>query len=157
MRLSQTDPRSREIFTHVGHLCTEFAGLEILLLQFVSRFTYPNNPERWCEDLPNTEFKKTVREFQQVISKRTQDPSCLGKAASLAETMFQIADDRNDIAHSSWIAFSRGDFGQHRARPKGKTPTAETHARNPIKKISQVVDRIDAVISALDDLEEHIE
>ena len=66
---------------------------------------------------------------------------------NITKRLDDVATKRNEIIHSSWLAYSTGDYGQHRARPKGKkTAGLHKHKENPEKKMSELIYEIDEVL-----------
>ncbi|MEW6713682.1 MAG: hypothetical protein AB1306_01150 [Nitrospirota bacterium] len=157
-RLAEASKRTAEIYKHVGCLSTHFAGLELTLLKLLMKMINPNEPNRAEKALSQMSFRQTVDAFRQTVAERILDSEAVKEAASLGERLLKAATNRNDIIHSSWLAYSTGDFCQHRARAKGKKRLEnQIHTKNPVKHIEEVTDTIYALIFDLACFEDKIE
>ena len=156
-RLKEASDRTIEIYTHVGYLSTNFAGLELTLLKLTAKITNPGAPEHEEKILSQLSFSQTVEKFIENAKKLLPDSEAVTEAEALAIRMRKAASERNDIIHSSWIAYTKGDFGQHRARAK-KEQKLETqvHKDNPVNHIDQVTDAIGGLIFDLACFEDRI-
>ena len=157
-RLEAASQRTLEIYKHVGRLSTYFAGLEIVLIQLLAKLINPADTARPERSLSQLSFRQTVEAFRQTVSQILPEPGIAEEADSLADRIGKIASRRNDIIHSSWIAYTPGDFGQHRARPKGKNPRVlETHRADPIKMIDKLTEDVHALMFDLVSFEDRID
>lgn len=155
-RLKQTTDRTIEIYTHVGYLSTHFAGLELTLLKLTAKITNPGKPEHE-EVLSQLSFSQTVEKFKENAKKLLPDSEAVTEAEDLARRLRNVASDRNDIIHSSWIAYTKGDYGQHPARAKKQKKLAtQVHKDNPVNHIDEVTDSIDGLIFDLACLEDRL-
>jgi hypothetical protein len=157
-RLAEASKRTVEIYKHVGCLSTHFAGLELTLLKLLAKMINPNEPNRAEKALSQMSFRQTVDAFRQTVTERMRDSETVKEATSLAERLLKAATDRNDIIHSSWLAYTKGDFYQHRARAKGKKMLEnQIHTENPVRHIEEVTATIYALIFNLACFEDKIE
>jgi len=146
-RLKEASDRTIEIYTHVGYLSTHFAGLELTLLKLTAKLTNPGEPEHEETNLSQLSFSQTVKKFKENAKKLLPDSEAVTKAKVLAKRLLEAASDRNDIIHSSWIAYTKGDYGQHPARAKKEQKLAtQVHKDNPVNHIDEVTDSIDELI-----------
>lgn len=146
-RPDEASKRTLEIYKHVGCLSTHFAGLEQTLLKLLAKMINPNEPKRAEKALSQMSFRQTVDAFRQTVTECMRDPETVKEATLLAEQLNKAATDRNDIIHSAWISYTKGDFGQHRARSKGKKVLdSQIHTENPIKHIEDVTATIYGLI-----------
>lgn len=157
-RLAEASKRTVEIYKHVGCLSTHFAGLELTLLKLLAKMINPNEPNRAEKALSQMAFRQTVDAFRQTVTEQILDSERVKEAASLAERLLKAATDRNDIIHSSWLAYTKGDFCQHRARAKGKKMLEnQIHRENPVRHIEEVTNTIYTLIFDLACFEDKIE
>jgi hypothetical protein len=146
-RLKEASDRTIEIYTHVGYLSTHFAGLELTLLKLTAKITNPGEPEHEEKILSQLSFSQTVEKFIENVKKLLPNSEAVTEAESLAIRLRKAASDRNDIIHSSWIAYAKGDYGQHRARTKKENKLAtQLHKNNPVNHIDEVTDSIYGLI-----------
>jgi hypothetical protein len=146
-RLKEASDRTIEIYTHVGYLSTHFAGLELTLLKLTAKITNPGEPEHEEKILSQLSFSQMVEKFIENAKKLLPDSETVTEAEVLAIRLRKAASDRNDIIHSSWIAYTNGDYGQHRARAKKEKKLAtQLHKNNPVNHIDEVTDSIYGLI-----------
>ena len=156
-RLKEASDRTIKIYTHVGYLSTHFAGLELTLLKLTAKITNPGEPEHEEKILSQLSFSQTVKKFIGNAKKLLPDSEAVTEAEALAIRLRKAASDRNDIIHSSWIAYTKGDYGQHRARAKKeKTLATQLHKNNPVNHIDEVTDSIYGLIFDLKCFEDRI-
>lgn len=156
-RLDEASERTLEIYKHVGCLSTLFAGLEQTLLKLLAKMINPNEPNRAEKSLSQMSFRQTVDAFRQTVTECMRDPETVKDATSLAERLNKAATDRNDIIHSAWISYTRSNFGQHRARSKGKKVlVSKIHTENPVKHIEDVTETIYGLIFDLGCFEDKV-
>jgi len=156
-RLKEATDRTIEIYTHVGYLSTHFAGLELTLLKLTAKITNPGEPEHEEKILSQLSFSQTVKKFKENAKKLLPDSEAVTWAKALAGRLQKAALDRNDIIHSSWIAYTKGDYGQHRARAKKEQKlTTQVHKDNPVNHIDEVTDSIYGLIFDLACFEDRI-
>jgi hypothetical protein len=146
-RLKEANDRTIEIYTHVGNLSTHFAGLELTLLKLTAKITNPLKPKHEEKNLSQLSFSQTIKKFIENVKIHLSDSDTVTEAESLAIRLNNAAIDRNDIIHSSWIACTKGDYGQHRARIKKEhNLTMQLHKSNPVNHIDEVTDSIYGLI-----------
>lgn len=156
-RLKEASDRTIDIYTHVGYLSTNFAGLELTLLKLTAKITNPVEPEHEEKNLSQLSFSQTVKKFIENVKIHLSNSDAVTEAASLKIRLNKAALDRNDIIHSSWIAYTKGDYGQHRARiKKENNPTTQLHKNNPVNHIDEVTDSIYGLIFDLACFEDRI-
>jgi len=156
-RLKQAHDRTIEIYTHVWYLSTHFAGLELTLLKLTAKITNPGKPEHEEEVLSHLSFSQTIEKFKENAKKLLPDSEGVTEAEDLARRLRDVASDRNDIIHSSWISYTKGVYGQHRARAKKqKKLVTQVHKDNPVNHIDEVTDSIGGLIFDLACFEDRI-
>jgi len=156
-RLAEASKRTVEIYAHVGYLSTHFAGLELTILKLLAKIINPGEPEREERNLSRLSFSQTINEFLENAKKFLPESEAMSEAKSLARRLRKAAKDRNDIIHSSWVAYTKGDYGQHRARVKKKKMlSTEIHKDNPADHIDKVTDSICGLIFDLACFEDRI-
>lgn len=157
-RLEAAGQRTLEIYKHVGCLSTHFAGLEIELLQLLAKLINPTDSARAERSLSQMSFRQNLEAFKHTVSELFLNPQVVKEANALAGRIGQIALRRNEIVHSSWIAYTAGDFGQHRARAKGKNPLGHVaHTADPVKMIDELTNDVADMIFDLACFENHID
>lgn len=157
-RLEQAGKRTIEIYKHVGCLSTHFAGLEIELHQLLAKLINPSDSVRAVCSLSQLSFRQNIDAFKHTVAKLLPDPEVVKEATALADRIGKVASRRNEIIHSSWIAYTAGDFGQHRARAKGKNPLGHiTHTSDPVKMIDDLTNDVADLIFELACFEDHID
>ena len=146
-----------EIYTHVGLLCTCFAGLEITILQLTAKLINRNNPSLAEPTLSKLSFRQTVSAFRNNTVKVFHDSQMLKQWLSFANRIDDVATRRNDIVHSAWTAYGETDYGQHRPRSKGERSLGtQAHANDPIDQISKLMDEICMLLMESSDLDDHL-
>lgn len=156
-RLKNATKRAIEVYTHVGYLSTNFSGLEETLLKLTAKLVSPENPEQEEKILSNLSFTQMVEKFKQNVKKLLSDPEAIMEAEALAKRLLEAAAERNDIIHSSWIAYTIGDYGQHRARiKKQKLLPTHVHQKSPVDHINKITDDVYGLIFDLACFEDRI-
>lgn len=156
-RLKEATDRTIEIYTHVGYLSTHFAGLELTLLKLTAKITSPQEPESEEKNLSRLSFGQTVKKFKENAKNLLPDSAAVTEVKALARRLLKAASDRNEIIHSSWIAYTKGDYGQHRARAKKEQKLAtRVHKENPVNHIDEITDSIYGLIFDLACFEDRI-
>ena len=156
-RLEEANKRTLEIYKHVGYLTTHFAGLELTLLQLLAKMINPREPKRAERTISQLSLRQTIDAFRQTVAECFSDPEIISQANSLAERMNRTTRDRNDIIHSSWVAYSRGDYGQHRARSRGRKSLGnQIHPVDPVKLIDEVTEDVYGLIFDLACFEDNL-
>lgn len=156
-KFKEANARTIEIYTHIGYLSTHFAGLELTLLKLTAKIINPGEPEHEEKILSKLSFGQTVKKFKENAKKLLPDSEAVTEAEALVGRLLKAASDRNDIIHSSWIAYSKEDYGQHRARPKkGQKLSMCVHKNNPVSHIDEVTSSIYGLIFDLACFEDRI-
>jgi hypothetical protein len=156
-RLEEAGERTRTIYMHVGYLCTTFSGLETELLQLTARLLDPVSPKKEEAKLSKISFANLVKEFATALSSHIKTPEVVANCAGMDDRLRRVARERNEIVHSSWVAYTSGDYGQNRARLAGDAVTwAQVHDESPIVRIDAAIEEAKQLLwglIGLDDLE----
>jgi hypothetical protein len=156
-RLEETNKRAMEIYAHIGYMSTHFAGLELTVLKLLAKIINPNSPGSAWRSLSRLSFKQSIDDFVKEAEKILPTSEAIKETKSLAKRLRKAGRDRNDIIHSSWIAYTKGNYGQHRARLKDmKMLPIQTHKNNPVAYIDKVTDSIYSLIFDLACFEDRI-
>lgn len=146
-RIELARRRTLELHRKVGSLSTCFAGIELQLIETLSKCINPFDPRRAEIALSHLSFGQCINAFNQTVVKLYTKPEIIDQAKDIAKRLHNVSSRRNEIIHSSWIAYSTGDYGQHRARAKGnKAAGLHGHKDSPGKKVNELVDEIDTLV-----------
>ena len=157
-KLEEANKRTLEIYKHIGCLSTYFAGLETELLHLTAKLINPDNPSHAEAALSNLSLQQTINAFNQTVTAVIKDSNIEKEAKEITKQIREVSVKRNDIMHSEWIAYTNDNFGQHRARLKGKQPTPkyEIHTDDPVKFIDNLSEKVLELIFELSCLEDNI-
>lgn len=148
--------RTKAIYIHVGALATHFAGLEIEVLELIAKFAQRAKRPITKASLSNMPFSQSVTILSELVQSLTTNTDILKDASTIADDLQQLANARNDILHSSWIAYSTGDYGQHRARVRPNLPQKLTHRESPTTNIDGCIKKIEEMYWRLCSLEDDV-
>lgn len=156
-RLKEANDRTIEIYAHIGYMSSHFAGLELTILKLLAKIINPKSPESERRKLSSLSFNQSIDGFVKESNKILPDSEAIKETKSLAKRLRKAGKDRNDIIHSSWIAYTKGNYGQHRARLKDmKMLPTQTHKNSPVVHIDEVTDSIYGLIFDLACFEDRI-
>ena len=146
-RLKLARKRTENIYKTIGNLSSHFAGLELQLVETLSKCINSSEPHLPETVFSQLSFRQCTNALRQYVKSFFDKPEIIEQAKAITKRLDDVATKRNEIIHSSWLAYSTGDYGQHRARPKGKkTAGLHKHKENPEKKMSELIYEIDEVL-----------
>ena len=146
-RLELARKRTVDLHSKIGTLSSRFAGLELQLIETLSKCINPSEPHRAATVLSQLSFRQCTNALRQTLMNLFDKPEIVEQAKTISKRLDDIAIKRNEIIHSSWIAYSTGDYGQHPARAKGRKPTGlHNHTENPEQNVSELVEKIDELV-----------
>jgi len=156
-RLNLSHRRNLKLYQHIGLLSTYFSSLELQLIEVLAKCINPNSPDRVFMTLSQLSFRQCVNVFRQTIPKFFPKRDIITYVKQLANRLDDVSSRRNEFIHSSWIAYSTGDYGQHRARVKNNLPLGpQVHPKNPKKLMDDLIDEIDQLLFDLICLEDEL-
>jgi uncharacterized coiled-coil DUF342 family protein len=148
--LENTRKRTEDLHSKIGALSSRFAGLELQLIETLSKCINPTEPNRAVTALSMLTFRQCTNALHQTLLTLFDKQEIVEQIKSLFKRLDEIALKRNDIIHSTWIAYSTDDYGQHRARAKGKKSEKLPNLKeNPEQKVIDLVDEIDKLLFEL--------
>jgi hypothetical protein len=146
-RLEFANKRTGKIHQKIGELSSHFAGLELQLFEMLSKRLNPSEPDRPEFALSQLSFRQCINALKQYVKNYFDDPEMQSQMNNITKDLEAIATKRNEIIHSSWIAYSTGNYGQHRARSKGgKSSGLSEHDGNPEENISNLIESIEKTL-----------
>jgi len=146
-RFNLSRRRTLELYKHDGAVSTYFAGLELEMIDVLAKCIKPRNPDRTYVVLSQLSFRQCVNAFRQTISTLYPKQDIITKVKELSKRLDDISSRRNEFVHSSWIAYSGGNYGQHRARSKNNSsPRRNVHSESPKKSMQQLINDIERLV-----------
>ncbi|MGD9873789.1 MAG: hypothetical protein AB7T27_05920 [Kiritimatiellia bacterium] len=142
-RLNVVTQRTRDIYTSIGFLSTNFSGLEAEVQDLLATLINSADSDLPKHELAQLSLKQCLDELSNTTKGMTRDESLLARVSCLCKRIAAVATKRNDVMHSSWIAYESGGVGQHRARLKGhKANEYEFHFESPTSLLDSLADEI---------------
>ena len=141
--------RTIDIYKHVGCLATHFAGLEIELQELNSKLLQKVIPPNCNTNLSKMSFKQQADLLNKLAHNVTDDQELLDEVQSICRGLKRAAAQRNDVIHSSWIAYTGDEYGQHKARKYDDKPTIIRHTISPTVQIDECTKTVNDLLSDL--------
>jgi len=139
--------RTFELYKHVGAVSTYFAGLELQLIDVLASCINPDKPDRVDIALSQLSFRQCVTTFGQLVPKLYPKQDIISQVKKLSKRLTEVSSKRNDIIHSSWIAYSTGNYGQHTARSKSNPSVGHrVQSESPKKSMQKLITDIDELL-----------
>ena len=149
-RLEKAKQRTEEIHLKIGTLSTYFASIELQLFEMLSKFANPVNPEFSEIVISQLSFRQCTNALWQYVKKYCRDENYINNFKTIKKRLDNAATERNEIIHSSWIAYSLGQYGQHRARSKNDEPAGlKSHENNPRESVAKLIDELEEILFEL--------
>lgn len=149
--------RTTELHSIIGTFSSYFAQLELQLIETLCICINPSEPNRAELALTKLSFRQCANSFRETGMKFYKNPEITDQVKEISKRLEDVSSKRNDIIHSSWIAYSAGDYGQHRARAKRKKSAGlEKHDDNPEQMIAALIEEIDRLLFDLICLEDEL-
>jgi flagellar biosynthesis chaperone FliJ len=147
LRLELARKRTEEIHRKIGTFSSYFAELELQLFEMLTKFLNPSDPKRLGIVISQHSFRQCKNTLKKYVLEYFNDKEIQEEIKNIDNKLDSIATERNEIIHSSWLAYSTGDFGQHRARAKGGKPAGLHELKeNPEEKVNKLIKEIDEVL-----------
>ena len=146
-RFNLSRRRTLDLYKHVGAVSTFFAGLELQMIDVLAKCINPGNPDRADIALSQLSFRQCVNAFRQTIPRLYPKRDIIAQVKKLSKRLDDIASRRNEFIHSSWTAYSTGNYGQHRARSKGNLSLGHNvYSESPKKPMQQLINDIEELV-----------
>jgi len=147
VRFNLSKRRTFELYKHVGAVSTYFASLELQLIDVLASCINPDKPDRVDIALSQLSFRQCVTTFGQLVPKLYPKQDIISQVKKLSKRLNEVSSKRNEIIHSSWIAYSTGNYGQHPARSKGNPSVNHSvQSESPKKPMQRLINDIDELL-----------